>query len=119
MQVQLILILGFALFVSVFALQNTMPVVIKFLFWEANLSLVLVVLGAVAIGALISFLISTLKQFGIIRERKELHRQIAALTKEKEEWTKTVSESKEPQSISEATTIEELDRVMGSADDPE
>ena len=119
MQVQLILILGFALFVSVFALQNTMQVVIKFLFWEANLSLVLVVLGAVAVGALISFLISTLKQFGIIRERKELHRQIAALTKEKEEWTKAASESKEPHGVSEPVAQGETDYMTGSADDPE
>lgn len=116
MQIQLILILLFAIFVAAFAIQNTMTVVIKFLFWEANLSLVLVILGAVAAGVLISFLISTLKQLGIVRERKEMHKQITALTKEKEELEKIITKNTEAKNVNEAASLEELDRIVGNGD---
>ena len=43
--------LGLAILIALFALQNTFPVTIQFLFWEYQTSLVLVILGSTAIGA--------------------------------------------------------------------
>lgn len=59
MQFYIILGLGFALLVAVFAVQNATLVNIKFLVWEfKNVSLALVLLGAAAGGAFIVFVIS-------------------------------------------------------------
>ncbi|MCL1804394.1 MAG: LapA family protein [Clostridiales bacterium] len=84
MQVQLILILIFAIIVAAFSVQNTMAVVIRFLFWEANLSLVLVILGSIALGAVFIYLVDLAKQIQVKREMKELNQRVAALTGEKE-----------------------------------
>jgi uncharacterized integral membrane protein len=46
--------LGLAILIALFALQNTFPVTIQFLFWEYQTSLVLVILGSTAIGAALS-----------------------------------------------------------------
>ena len=46
--------LGLAILTALFALQNTFPVTIQFLFWEYHTSLVLVILGSTAIGAALS-----------------------------------------------------------------
>jgi lipopolysaccharide assembly protein A len=46
--------LGLAILIALFALQNTFPVTIRFLFWEYQTSLVLVILGSTAIGAALS-----------------------------------------------------------------
>jgi putative membrane protein len=58
MQVFVFLALFIALLAVVFALQNTMMVTVAFLFWKFDGSLALVLLLALAVGALISFLAS-------------------------------------------------------------
>jgi len=50
--------LGLAMLIAVFALQNTFPVTVQFLFWEHETSLVLVILSSTAIGAALSALAS-------------------------------------------------------------
>jgi uncharacterized integral membrane protein len=50
--------LGLAILIALFALQNTFPVTIQFLFWEYQTSLVLVILGSTAIGAALSAIAS-------------------------------------------------------------
>ena len=161
MQVQLILILIFAIIVAAFAIQNTMAVVIRFLFWEANLSLVLVILGSIALGALFIYLVDLVRQIKVKREIKEFNRQIAELTKEKEtlqgalaayqsvtddkpddkqeasqistqahqaetpdaaphetpDAPKFDTETGEPLDPEKITTLEELDRMIGSGND--
>ena len=79
MQAYLILALIFALLVAAFAIQNTAVVTINFLFWQGSISLGLVILGSVAAGALIFFVLGLIKQFGSSRERKELTRAKEAL----------------------------------------
>jgi len=44
--------LGLAILIALFALQNTFPVTVQFLFWDYQTSLVLVILGSTAIGPL-------------------------------------------------------------------
>jgi len=62
MQFYLITALVFALLVAVFAIQNTETVVIQFLAWSFSISLVLVILGSAAVGALVLYLFSLVKQ---------------------------------------------------------
>lgn len=52
MQTTLVLALLFALAVAGFAVQNAEPITVRFLQWEARTSLVVVILGAAAVGAL-------------------------------------------------------------------
>lgn len=72
MQFYLIFSLIFALLVALFAIQNTMLVVVKFLFWQVELSLVLVILGSAAAGALLVLFFNLFKQYSVHREKKAL-----------------------------------------------
>ena len=136
MQVQLILFFIAALLVAAFALQNTMPVIVKILFWEANLSLVIVIIGSAALGAISLFAIDMAKQLRVNREMKEVNEKLEALTKEKEELERNLAAytqgihppapvepaAQEPplpdegesvaQDRYEATTLEELDQII-------
>jgi uncharacterized integral membrane protein len=56
MQVFLLISLFIAILAIVFALQNAIPVTITFLVWKLDSSLALVLLVALAVGVLISFL---------------------------------------------------------------
>ena len=88
MQGYIVLALVFAIIIAVFAVQNTMMVVIRFFLWEANTSLVIVVLVAAAIGAVMLFLVNLLKNIGTKKEMKDLRRQVALLTTEKDKLQK-------------------------------
>ncbi|MCL2121042.1 MAG: LapA family protein [Clostridiales bacterium] len=96
MQLNLILLMIFAIVVAIFAIQNTLPVIIRFLFWNVNTSLVIVILVSVAAGALMMFLVDLTKRLSLNKERKERNKQIAALTKENETMQKALSESGTP-----------------------
>jgi lipopolysaccharide assembly protein A len=54
----LLVALSLAILIALFALQNTFPVTVQFLFWEYQTSLVLVILGSTAIGAALSAIVS-------------------------------------------------------------
>ncbi len=54
----LLVALSLAILIALFALQNTFPVTVQFLFWEYQTSLVLVILGSTAIGAALSAIAS-------------------------------------------------------------
>ncbi|PRR75833.1 LapA family protein [Neomoorella humiferrea] len=70
----------FALLVAVFALQNAEPVEINFLFWQfRHISLVLVILGSAAFGALAVFLLGAVRQVRQAREIKELKNNLKKL----------------------------------------
>lgn len=60
-----ILILGllFALLVAIFAIQNANPVAIQFLWIEAKVPLVLVILGSALAGALVTLLLALWREF--------------------------------------------------------
>lgn len=58
MQVMLVLMLFFALIVTVFALQNAAAVPIHVLFWNFKASLALIMVGSAFMGALFSSLLS-------------------------------------------------------------
>jgi len=59
MQIFIFLALFIAFIAVIFAVQNTLIVTVSFLLWKFNGSLALVLLLAIAVGALISFLASS------------------------------------------------------------
>jgi putative membrane protein len=65
----LILTLIFALLVAIFTIQNVLPVAINFLWFRAEVSLVLVILGSVFAGAIIVYLIVLWREYR--RKRKD------------------------------------------------
>ena len=58
MQSFLIVALGLAILTVVFALQNTVPVVVTFLIWKFEGSLAMVLMLTFALGVLVSSLVS-------------------------------------------------------------
>jgi uncharacterized integral membrane protein len=95
MQLYLVGALIFAVIVALFAVQNTTMVAISFLFWEFKISLVLVILGAAAIGALCVFLVGTFKNFGAWRKQKELEGKNKLLSQKVDELEYKLKEIKE------------------------
>lgn len=90
MQAYLIAALIFAIAVAAFAVQNTMIVTVHFLFWHANISLVLVILGSLAAGALLLFLLGLFKQYSNHRQKKDLKAQNTRMEKEIADLTKKI-----------------------------
>jgi uncharacterized integral membrane protein len=82
---QLLLILGivFAIGAVTFALQNNMPVAVVFFFWRYDSSLAVVLLIALAVGALIAGLVSTPSVIKGQWAGARLRRQVASLEDDK------------------------------------
>lgn len=73
MQAYLIIALIFALLVAIFSIQNASGVDIRLFHWNfSGISLVLVILGSAAVGAVCAFLLGMPKQLGINRKLKDL-----------------------------------------------
>jgi putative membrane protein len=89
-----IVALLFALIVAVFAIQNAAVVNIRFLSWQfQNISLVLVILGSTAVGALLFFILGTIKQVTMtlkLRDAEGKIRKLEAQLKELQEQQQKV-----------------------------
>lgn len=66
---KLVLAIMCALLIAFFAIQNAVTVTITFLLWKFQTSLVLVILGSAALGAIVIFLFGTL---GLIKQKRDL-----------------------------------------------
>jgi len=75
-QTALILFLLLATGVAIFAVQNAGPVTVRFGFWSLELSLVVVILAAAALGAMMASLVSLPAWF---RDRRLLRHQTKEL----------------------------------------
>jgi len=83
MQIYFVMALIFAVLVAIFAIQNSTPVHVQFLFWEIQrISQVLVILGAAAIGALIVLFMGAGKQIRLIWQVRQLTQQNSQLKNE-------------------------------------
>ncbi|NLJ84712.1 MAG: LapA family protein [Halanaerobiaceae bacterium] len=87
MNKKIILLLLFALFIAIFSIQNASPVLIRLLFWDFEIYLVLIVLGAIVFGAILMALVTSLSSF-------RLNKEIRMEKKEKEELLNEVEELK-------------------------
>jgi|GEM_PF-1867953 len=81
MQIITVLILFFALAVSVFAVQNSAPVDIQLLVWSfADISLVVIILGTFISGVVLTILLNVVKNFKQmmqVNDLKNKNRQLA------------------------------------------
>jgi uncharacterized integral membrane protein len=72
----LVLALAVSMLAGVFALQNTLPIAVTFLFWQFEGSLALILLLAFSLGILVSFLLlapATVKgRLTIARQNNEI-----------------------------------------------
>lgn len=83
MQMYFVIALIFATLVAIFAVQNSTPVHIKFLFWEIpRISQVLVILGAAIVGALAALFISISKQVRLLWQVRQLSQENTRLKNE-------------------------------------
>ncbi len=78
-QVALVLALILAAGVAMFSVQNAGPVLVRFGFWSVELSLVVVILVAVALGAMLASLIGLPGWFRDRRRLRQQAKQIEAL----------------------------------------
>lgn len=109
MQLLLICALIFALGVALFAVQNATPVEISFLFYEfQDISLVVVILFSVLVGALIVFLLSLVKQITYFRKIHALEKRNEQLEQElKQIAPKDDSLNQVPENSSQETSTQE------------
>lgn len=103
MQIFLFIALFIAVVAVLFAVQNTDPVTVSFAFWETEGSLALVLLIALAAGALISFFVSlpsNLRTRWTIRQQRkkmnELESNLSSLRLESEDAQKKIDELTHP-----------------------
>ncbi|KUK40957.1 MAG: hypothetical protein XD69_0998 [Clostridia bacterium 62_21] len=83
MQFYFLLGLLFALCIALFAVQNATPVDIRFLAWSfPSISLSLVILGAVAAGAVATMLLGVGRQYRAGRRIRELTARVAQMERE-------------------------------------
>ncbi len=68
----LVLVAVFALMIAFFAIQNHGAVTVRFLSWEYETSLALVILGAISIGAVLTFMASLGPRIKRAREVRQL-----------------------------------------------
>lgn len=68
-----------ALLVVIFAVLNIESVPISFGFAKVSLPLVIIIIGSLVIGALITFLVSSVNHFSQYREHKKLQQKVTKL----------------------------------------
>lgn len=78
-QWMVIFILLFALITAIFAVINVEPVRVQFLFTQADIPLILVILSSTLLGGLIIGLIGLIRQFKLTRSIKQLEKQLQEL----------------------------------------
>ncbi len=92
MQVQLIVAIIVAILAVVFALQNAVPITVSFLTWRFESSLALVLLITVALGIIMSLLVSvpsTIKKMKLISSQKKKIQELeSSLQRENESKTR-------------------------------
>lgn len=106
MQVYLILVLIIAVLVSVFAVENTSLVDLKFLGWTfPQISLVMVIVSSFTVGALAAFFLSVAKLIRSAIKMRELANTNRKLT---EEIDRLQSEINKKSACADAEQVEEL-----------
>lgn len=104
MQVAILLGIAFAIGAVAFALQNNVPVTVTFFLWRFDSALAMVVLLAVAAGALVVALLSTPAVLRLQWRAARQHRRIEALERELRDRENAVS----PAPAREPTALERM-----------
>ncbi len=85
MRFAFIISLIFALFISIFAIQNAAVISISLLFAKFNVSLALIIFISAAIGAIIAALLGVKRELKIKYENKQLLKRINQLEQDKKQ----------------------------------
>ncbi len=115
MQVYIVLILIFAIIITLFALFNSVIVPVSLLFFEVEVSLALVIIVSTLIGAVLTALIGTARKIRSGKEIKGLNKKATELDKQialKDEALKqrdVMISQKDELIVSQRKTIEEME----------
>jgi lipopolysaccharide assembly protein A len=91
-----------AILIALFALQNTLAVNVRFLLWEYDTSLVLIILGSTMFGAILTFLASLGSRIRRVRTTRQLEETVRSQGERIRELEGRVCES---QASSTSTTM--------------
>jgi len=94
MHIYLIVSLVFALLVAFFAVQNVEPVSVAFLFWNVEISLVLVILGSMFFGVLVTSLFDLFQRTRKGIDHKTLVKQVDQLASDNDGLKKALEEQR-------------------------
>lgn len=116
-QVGVILALIFSLIIAIFAIANNQPIVVNYLYGRAEMSAVIVILGAAILGALIMFMLNLFRQIkvgfqvrGLRHEIKELKDKLAGLEKERDALLLQVGQLQEASGALKSAEAEALEK---------
>ena len=82
MQINIVLLLIFAILITLFAIFNAATVTISLIFFEIPVSLALVIIVSILIGAISIILFDSIKKIKAGKQNKELQKKIAELEKQ-------------------------------------
>lgn len=122
MQVYIVLILIFAIIITLFALFNSVIVPVSLLFFEVEVSLALVIIVSTLIGAVLTALIGTARKIRSGKEIKGLNKKTVELEKQiaiKDEALKQrdiMISQKDDLIVSQRKTIEKMEINAVNAD---
>lgn len=112
MQFRVLILLIFALLVTIFAVFNTHFVEINFLFGKTSIQLIFVLIFSLLIGALIMFILASMKQLKMSREIKGLKKEIRNLKVENERLVTTIANNEtEENNLSVTESASNLDKI--------
>lgn len=80
-----IILLIFALLVTIFTVQNATVITVKFFMWEVNVSLALIILICLMIGAIVTIFLGIKKEIKLKKENKKLLIEISRLKENSKE----------------------------------
>ncbi|MCA0386661.1 MAG: lipopolysaccharide assembly protein LapA domain-containing protein [Firmicutes bacterium] len=82
MQAYIVLMLIFAIFVTLFAIFNATAVTVSFIFTEMEVSLALVIIGSALLGALLVMLFDAVKKLKTSKIIREANKKVQELEKQ-------------------------------------
>lgn len=94
MRFAFIISLIFALFISIFAIQNAAAISINLLFAKINVSLALIIFISAGTGAIIAALLGVKRELKIKYENKQLLKRVHQLEQEKKQTETDVNKEK-------------------------
>ena len=110
MQTRVIVFLIFTLIVVVFSVMNIQPVVIDFYFAQANVPLILLIIFSILIGALLMYILSSMKYLKATRRIKALEKENERLEQEVKDLHKLVEKDLPQTESDESVNEEETDK---------
>lgn len=89
MQIYLFIAAIIAVLAVIFALQNAIPITVRFLFWQVESSLALILILSFIAGLVTSFLCNTLTRFRQVRSPSEQNKKSKEIKTESDSDRKT------------------------------